>query len=654
MDKEVKKVMVIGLDAPITKSVEKYVKEGALPVIAKLMENGTWAENCLVPHPTITPPNWTTIVTGSWPGTHGITCFHIHKPGMKLDETYQAFSSDDCQSEYIWQAAEKVGKKSIIVNYPTTWPPTIKEGIQIAGAGLHVNDWRIDKKGQCLPLWGCLSTIADEQLFTTEEYPLSDVVEFKPATDWENLPSGKNPLEAKIKVGYRNCKDKVEPQEWFILVQGTGNDGYDTVSVTKSKNGQDILFTIKPGQWSEKIKVEFTVNGEKKKSSFMAKLLELSSDAKKFKLYFTPFCQLDGWAYPEEITQELENIEGLPFRCMEEGLHLEWYDVQTYIERIELENKWLAAAVNHLLKNYSWDMFFMHAHAPDHAYHGFINKLDPSVCKDKTEISKYQKAELDFYQSLDRMIGKIIECANEQTLIIIVSDHGATPTQGRYDSDYNGFSVQEILDKEGLTVYKEEDGQKKVDWSKTKAITQRSVYIYINLKGRDPQGIVEPGQEYEKLQDKIINLLYDYTDPKNGTKPIAFALRKQDARILGLYGERIGDVVYGVTGPTSGEHGRQIPTAEYGMGSLKGLLILSGPNIKKGHRLQRNVWLTDIVPTICYLMKIPVPQDTEGAIIYQALEEPDFMIKELETLRKNYQRAKNALEANKALTHEYR
>lgn len=123
--------------------------------------------------------------------------------------------------------------------------------------------------------------------------------------------------------------------------------------------------------------------------------------------------------------------------------------------------------------------------------------------------------------------------------------------------------------------------------------------------------------------------------------------------MIGLYGDRIGDIVYGVRPEVSGEHGRQIPTGEFGIGSMKGLLVMKGPNIKKGYRLKRTVWLTDIVPTICYLMDIPVPKDTEGAIIYQALEDTNFRMNQVQTLKQNYERVKKALESTKALTHEY-
>jgi len=69
--------------------------------------------------------------------------------------------------------------------------------------------------------------------------------------------------------------------------------------------------------------------------------------------------------------------------------------------------------------------------------------------------------------------------------------------------------------------------------------------------------------------------------------------------------------------------------------------------------LERNVWLTDIVPTICYLMKLPIPRNAEGAMIHQALEDPDLKIKELKDLREKYRRLRAAVESEVELTHAY-
>jgi len=61
------KVVIIGLDALIPERVYNYAMRGYLPNIKKLIDEGVYCENCLVPYPTIIPPNWTTIVTGAWP-----------------------------------------------------------------------------------------------------------------------------------------------------------------------------------------------------------------------------------------------------------------------------------------------------------------------------------------------------------------------------------------------------------------------------------------------------------------------------------------------------------------------------------------------------------------------------------------------------------
>jgi len=654
-----KKAIIIGLDAPLTNSILKYSAKGKLPNITRLMKNGVWAENCLVPHPTITPPNWTSIVTGAWPGTHGITCFHMHKPSWPLDYCPQAFSSFDCQAEYIWEAAAKVGKLTILLNYPSTWPPRGKNLIQIGGAGLHINSWRIDRDGNALSLFYIQHTVADEQLISTEEYPLADVVKLKKADGWKGFEQ-RSYLEAEVKLGYRNTYDKVQPVKAFIIIHGSEEGAYEKISLALEKDTTKILFTLKEGEWSQRQQLTFETDRGKKRCIFKAKLIELSPDGKKLRLYFTPFCQMDGWSYPSEIATELENTPGLPMKAMESGLRLGWMDSETWLEIMREEITWLGEAAANLLKKHEWTLFFMHAHSPDHFYHMALNIIDPQVCKDEALREEYLRIEEEMYICLDWMIGKILNEADEDTLIFIVSDHGATPTEGHIEGDFKGFTINTVLREAGLLTYNEDEESKyywgkvgKIDWSKTKAVPQRSCYVYVNLKGRDPYGIVEL-EDYEKVRDEVINALYEYTDQKTGKKPIAFALKKEDARILGLHGDRIGDIVYGVRAEISGEHGRQLTTGEYGVGSMKGLLIISGPNIKKGHILKRTVWLTDIAPTICYLLGLPIPRDTEGSIIYQAMENPDYLSEELERLKRNYDRLKIAYEGQSRLTHEYR
>ena len=76
-----KKIAMLGFDCAMTHLVRKHIDEGYLPNFKKIMEGGVVAENCIVPYPTITPPNWTVMGTGAWPGTNNVTDFWRAEPG---------------------------------------------------------------------------------------------------------------------------------------------------------------------------------------------------------------------------------------------------------------------------------------------------------------------------------------------------------------------------------------------------------------------------------------------------------------------------------------------------------------------------------------------------------------------------------------------
>jgi predicted AlkP superfamily phosphohydrolase/phosphomutase len=638
----IKKTVVIGWDAPIIKRIKKYVTEDAMPNIKHLIEQGVWANNCLVPHPTITPPNWTTIATGAWPGTHGIICFNLPEE-KTLEKTYAAFYKDDCQAEYIWNSAAKIGAKTILLNYPSTWPQAVKNGVQIGGGGLAINEYRL--KGT--ETWDFKCDLSADLCLTTEELPEANIIKIKQAEKWKNLPEGKEYKEAEFQITFRKTDEISTEPPWYILLINLGS-GFDKIGLYKEKNGKNPIAIIEKEKWSENIYLEIETKNGKKKIVFKIKLMNLSPDGENLKIYFTPLCALSGFAFPQNIEKEIENIEGLPIpNSFYYSYYYDWIDIKTLSEIIDFQNIYLGNCANYLLKNKEWDLFFMHAHCPDHFYHSFINDIE----LDK----KIQEAEKNFYHSLDNMVGKILEAINEEeTLIILTSDHGAVPTENIKEENFKHFDVNDILEENGLLVREKDEktGNKKIVWEKTKAVAHLSVYIYINLKNKYIHGIVE-NNKYENIQNEIIKALYNWTDPKTGKKPIAFAFKKQDARIIGLYGDKIGDIIYGVYPEVSGEHGRQLTTGEYSIGSMKGLFIAKGPDIKKGKTLDRTIWLTDIVPTICYLMDLPVPKDCEGAIIYQIFDDIDCKRKEKEQIKATYEKIKKASEVEKFLTHKY-
>jgi len=650
------KICVIGLDAALPKRIMKYVEEGVLPNFEKLIRTGVIAENCLVPLPTITPPNWTTIATGSWPGTHGITDYHVTKPGNSLSMagTHQGFNRNDCLVENIWEAAEKVGKKSIVFNFPSSWPSRLKEGIVVGGNSNIINDWRTENRGT-VP--GAAFTVCADQIVSTFLYPRGGVkIEFDEADGWENAPqsNGQEDLEAEYRLPFRESQYEMAPTTWYFLVQDSAGKGYDRLTISPTKDCEQAFCTLGVGEWSKKIFTTLmTKDGEKKEVSFHVKLMELSADATSFRVYISCLGESEGWSSPPGIDKEIMahspegdfGLRGGGLRAFRSG----WIDLDTYVEIQDLENIFLAEAAEYLLRNKEWDIFFMHAHAIDWMEHGFLTLAEPLVNKDEASVKLYQDGEKRFYQSIDRMIGRVVEAAGKGTVISLISDHGAVASATPHNPLEPLIQKGLLTLAEGQTV-KVGTGDEGmaglraavIDWSKTKAVPQRAVHIYVNLKGRDPDGIVEP-EDYDNVRQEIIDALMTYVDPATGKRPFAMALRREDARPFGMYGDRAGDVIYAVYPWFGGQHGYILPTAEWGIGSLKGLFVLNGPNIKKGTVLTRTVWITDLVPTLCHLADLPMPENVEGAVVYQAFKDPNFKLKEMQKLREGLARMETAL-----------
>jgi predicted AlkP superfamily phosphohydrolase/phosphomutase len=636
------KLVLIGLDAPIVETIERYVADGVMPVVKSVIDSGTFCVNAMAPFPTITPPNWTTIVTGAWDGTHGITCFHVHKPGDPLDKTHQGFTTKDCRAEYLWNAAEAAGKRSIILNYPTTHPSTLHAGVQVAGHGLSVNEWRTGG-GYAEP-----ASLAADHIVSTEELPGAAVqIGLSDAEGWRNLPPHKRALEAEIVfTNYRKPLRPLEPKTYHLCLLDNGS-GFDRAILAPDKDAKNALCSLAPGQWSDALTDTFQTSDGPREAVFKVKLLTLAPDGKDVRLYFTALCDRRFYTYPDDVSARLRDLDGLPLPGGAfEAYNLGWVDGVTFVEVQDLQLRWYASCAETLMRKERWDLFFMHAHATDWLYHALATRADPATNPDAEERARCEEVIRGVYASLDRMIGRVLAAAGDDVMVVIVSDHGAKAS-GRH------VPVPKILQDAGLMVVKGEGGNQVVDWSQTRAVAQRSCYIYLNVKGRDPQGIVEPGEEYESVREAVIQALLAYRDPETGRRAVTLALRREDARMMGLYGEVVGDIVYAVEPGFGGQHGQQLTTSQFSQGSIRPLLILKGPGIKSGFRLERNAWLADVVPTVCHLMLLPMPRDAEGAVLYQALDEPDATRDELQTLRRNYEKLREAYEKGQALTHTY-
>ena len=307
-----KKVAVIGLDCALPHLVEQHIAEGHLPTFKKLIEGGVIADNCLVPYPTITPPNWACIATDAWPGTHGITDFHVQEVGGPLDSTNvkQAFNSEGVNAEFMWDAMDKAGKKCIVLNYPGAWPSHMKNGIVVGGTGLAVGenrDGRLQMNSRV--------TLCHDQLVTTGIYPSSIHGKFEDADGWENAPDmGEDPMEMEFNLRFPGAKDAMAPTTWYVLARQTGNDGYDRVTLSPTKNFNDAFCTLAVGEWSPKITTKLKLaDGSEREGFFRCKLVELSDDAEDFRLFLTAIGNISELASPPEVAKQIVSEKELFF-----------------------------------------------------------------------------------------------------------------------------------------------------------------------------------------------------------------------------------------------------------------------------------------------------------------------------------------------------
>ena len=138
----------IGIDGLMPEMVEKFIAEGQMPNLARLVAKGVYSPMLSSP-PVDTPTNWTSLATGAWTGTHGINTFGVHFDGERFEEMHlvnpsifpefvdraPAYINQLCRAEYIWQAAERAGKHCILLNWPGSWPPTSDTVVAMDGAG---------------------------------------------------------------------------------------------------------------------------------------------------------------------------------------------------------------------------------------------------------------------------------------------------------------------------------------------------------------------------------------------------------------------------------------------------------------------------------------------------------------------------------------
>lgn len=335
---------------------------------------------------------------------------------------------------------------------------------------------------------------------------------------------------------------------------------------------------------------------------------------------------------------------------------------------------------NYLFQSKDWDFFCMVFGTTDHVQHFFWQHMDPNhPFHDPSLSTLYGECIFKIYKKIDAMIGSLIEKLDNNTTLLVLSDHGAGANSDRV------LYLNNWLAQEGFLTYKDNPKTNsgrfdflkniilfakkriprkyknklmgipwlkskvetiycdlRIDWSRTRAFSDdNDGLIWINLQGRECKGIVKNGTEYEDLRNKIIERAMDFTDPKSGEKIFSKAFKKEDI----YYGDEAKlapDIIlvqkerqYAYPYRNSSLARNKLPietvtiektrnnpvqTASH---RIDGMVIIGGTHAQCDKNIT-GARIIDIAPTVLYLMGTPIPDDMDGRVITEAIN-PSYL-----------------------------
>jgi predicted AlkP superfamily phosphohydrolase/phosphomutase len=386
--------------------------------------------------------------------------------------------------------------------------------------------------------------------------------------------------------------------------------------------------------------------------------------------WLTPYAATD-YIHPPELAAELEreigNYRIYPTETFNESRKESF--IQASYDLLDMRTR----TALYLAKNKPWDVFMTVFFDTDRVLHQLWHYLDPGHVW-RTDSDDKEWLVRDYFHRLDQSLAQILENADEETLVFILSDHGMGRASNfivlnnwllsngllhlkrdpwtlfkelMFRSGFTLRNIHQIADRLGFAQQAEYvagyfvDHLLKmvflsfldVDWSRSKAYSfgRHLGSIYINLKGREPHGIVEPGAEYESVRDEIEEMAHGFCDPRTGRPLIGQILRREEI-YSGPYQDRAPDLILRPKEESDIFFGladfghRDMVSQVYrysGMHRDYGMLIVNGPGVRAGGEI-RGAVIQDIAPTVMHSMGLPVPADMDGRVLAELFTE-DYM-----------------------------
>ncbi|UCE75226.1 MAG: alkaline phosphatase family protein [Methanomassiliicoccales archaeon] len=372
------------------------------------------------------------------------------------------------------------------------------------------------------------------------------------------------------------------------------------------------------------------------------------------------------FTYPEELYGEIVDNFGT-YRLLEMRQSSPEMCFESLLESIDQTTK----ISKYLFDKQEWELFAVTFYETDHIQHFFWHCMDQNhPCYTPDLHKKYGDFVFKIYEKIDAAIGQICDYVHQEKVVIIMSDHGAGPIK-KY------INLNSWLRDMGLLEYKKSKileskisgavrfGARKfltskwkhwimnvnpkikdkfdsrlffstINWKKTKAYAMGSYgNIYINLKGREPQGIVETN-DYKAIREEIAEKLYLLKDPDTG-ESVVEKVHMRENLYNGHFVDNAPDIIvvyrdYSYFSMPSLRNAYKRPTfemhAEDTLGKvnslsyhrLHGITLFHGEGIKRDYQI-KGAKIIDLAPMILYLACIPIPEDMDGRVLTEIFDE---------------------------------
>ena len=436
------------------------------------------------------------------------------------------------QGDTFWELLGRDGKRVRVVRLPQNFPPEeFEHGELLSGLGTPDLSFRIGK-----PFF-----------FTSELF-------FQPrkgsdfSVEVVELVDNRGRIETEIKG----------PPDWLFHSKKDGEYLHlpmvlevaeDRSRVSIEIGGEEL--SLAPGEWSDWVAFPFEYNPLVKIQG-IGRFRLLSIDP-EVRLYLSPI-QFDPTALPPVVNITapsgfVDHLTDLFGRFKTIGWAIDTWsldggtiDEGVFLEDVAFTRGEEERMLYGLLGEQDWDVLVHYFEFPDRVQHMMWRLFDPQhPMYDAALAAKYGDAVPKTYQDIDRIVGEVMAKMPPGSNLFVVSDHGFQPF--RWSMNYNTWLVRngymtltgEDADRKNLEDLFDQTGEffVNVDWSRTKAYQLGLGNIYVNLKGREAQGIVEPGAEYQALLAELKAGLEAYVDPATGQHPVAHVFTRDEAH--GVY-----------------------------------------------------------------------------------------------------------------------